>query len=104
MGHPVRIHDGLSTCAGTKCPPSCSIGLKDPKVKENLSNMTKAQYNKAMKVYEEASGKVYEILTMILCCQPAVQTTATTSNLRIIEDLKPIKMLLASMLLESFKH
>ena len=24
---PLRIHNGLSTCAGTKCPPSCSIGL-----------------------------------------------------------------------------
>ena len=78
--------------------------LRNPKVQENLSNMTKAQYNKAMKVYEEASGIVYEILTTILCSQPAVQTTATASNPRIIEDLKPIKMLLASMLLESFKH
>ena len=28
LGHPLRIHDGLSTCAGTKCPPSCSIGLR----------------------------------------------------------------------------
>ena len=27
MGHPPWSQEGLSICAGTKCPPPCSIGL-----------------------------------------------------------------------------
>ena len=27
LGHPPRNHEGSPTCAGTKCPPPCSIGL-----------------------------------------------------------------------------
>ena len=28
LGHPPRSDEGSSTCAGTKCPPPCSIGLR----------------------------------------------------------------------------
>ena len=30
FGHPSRSDEGSSTCAGTKCPPPCSIGLTPP--------------------------------------------------------------------------
>ena len=37
LGHPQWIHEGLSTGAGTKCPPSCSIGLKHPFYQVNVT-------------------------------------------------------------------